>query len=99
MSESKLAMPETKFIPAEGRTVPLEDGTPWPLDDKGRPAPLVPAPSRYVRRRIKDGDLVPAGKAAAPASSEPEPAETAPVEPTETTPKTGSARRREKTES
>lgn len=99
MSESKLAMPETKFIPAAGRTVPLEDGTPWPLDAKGRLVPLAPPPSRYMRRRIKDRDLVPAGKATPPEPSEPEPAETSPVEATETPPRTGSARRRDKTES
>lgn len=99
MSESKLAMPETKFIPAEGRTVPLEDGTPWPLDDKGRPVPLAPPPSRYMRRRIKDRDLVPAKKVTPPEQSEPESAEPSPPEATETTPRTGSARRRDKTES
>lgn len=87
-------MSEKTLVPAEGRTVPLEDGTPWPTDKKGRPVPLAPAPSRYIRRRVKDGDLVePKTDEAEPAQPDPEPASD------ETTKKAGSTRRREKTES
>ncbi|WP_018701401.1 hypothetical protein [Amorphus coralli] len=87
-------MSEKTLVPAEGRTVPLEDGSPWPTDDKGRPIPFAAAPSRYVRRRVKDGDLVaPKTDQAEPAQPDPEPV------PEETTPKAGGARRREKTES
>lgn len=38
--------------PADGRTVPLEDGGAWPAE--GKDVPLT----RYVRRRLADGDLV-----------------------------------------
>ena len=39
--------------PAPGRTVLREDGTLWPADGE-----RASTASRYVRRRIKDGDLV-----------------------------------------
>lgn len=43
----------TKFLkPAEGRTVHLETGEPWPLDGMEAPDTL------FVRRRLTDGDLV-----------------------------------------
>jgi hypothetical protein len=44
----------TILIQAQGRSVPQEDGSPWP--DAGLPDPGT----LYVRRRIKDGDLIPA---------------------------------------
>lgn len=40
------------MIAAEGRTVPQEDGQPWPSEGK------VPEDTHYNRRRIADGDLV-----------------------------------------
>jgi hypothetical protein len=43
--------------PAEGRTVPLEDGRPWPTDNKGVPTWHDIEESRYIRRRLRDGDL------------------------------------------
>ncbi|MTW19092.1 DUF2635 domain-containing protein [Rhodoplanes serenus] len=46
---------ETAYLkPADGRRVPLPDGTPWPAG--GARVEI----DRYVRRRIADGDLVPA---------------------------------------
>lgn len=46
---------ETAYLkPADGRRVPLPDGTPWP------PGGARVEIDRYVRRRIADGDLVPA---------------------------------------
>ena len=50
-------MPEAKLVPAKGRAVPFEDGTDWPLDEKGRPIAAVVDLTRYYRRRIKDADL------------------------------------------
>jgi len=44
------------LIQAEGRTVPQEDGTPWPIDGMEDPETL------YSRRRIADGDLIAAPK-------------------------------------
>lgn len=41
----------TKLYQAEGRTVPQEDGTPWPAEG------LAVEHSRYIRRRLADGDL------------------------------------------
>lgn len=43
--------------PAEGRTVPLEDGRAWPTDGKGALAWHELEPTRYIRRRLNDGDL------------------------------------------
>lgn len=40
------------MIAAEGRTVPQEDGQPWPAEGK------VPEDTFYNRRRVADGDLV-----------------------------------------
>lgn len=37
---------------AEGRTVDQEDGTPWPPEGLAAPDTL------FVRRRLRDGDLV-----------------------------------------
>lgn len=43
----------TQFLkPAEGRTVDQEDGSPWPLDGMDAPNTL------FVRRRLRDGDLI-----------------------------------------
>ncbi|MFC3074690.1 DUF2635 domain-containing protein [Shinella pollutisoli] len=46
--------------PGPGRTVLQEDGTPWPAD--GMEAP----DTAFVRRRIRDEDLVPAAPKPAP---------------------------------
>lgn len=48
---------------AEGRTVPQEDGKPWPEDG------LETGMTAYVRRRLKDGDLVKASKPKKPAEA------------------------------
>lgn len=48
---------------AEGLSVPLPDGGAWPA------AGAWVEPDQYVRRRLKDGDLVPADP---PAETEPE---------------------------
>jgi len=43
----------TRFLKAaEGRTVDQEDGSPWPADGMTAPDTL------FVRRRVRDGDLV-----------------------------------------
>jgi len=51
--------------PAEGRTVPLEDGMPWPTETiklKGKDVETSKAievsMTRYFRRRLRDGDLI-----------------------------------------
>lgn len=51
--------------PAEGRTVPLEDGNAWPTQTKKVKGEDVEVPkaievvmSRYFRRRLRDGDVV-----------------------------------------
>ena len=41
-----------RLMPAPGRTVPQEDGSPWPADG------LPVTSSRYIRRRLADGDLI-----------------------------------------
>ena len=43
--------------PAEGRPVPLEDGRDWPTDARGEPTWHELEPTRYIRRRLTDGDL------------------------------------------
>jgi len=50
-------MTKTKLTPVKGRTVPLEDGTPWPTDKKGNAIDHEVMMSRYYRRRLRDGDL------------------------------------------
>jgi hypothetical protein len=40
------------LAPAEGRKVPQEDGTPWPVEGMEDPE------THYTRRRIADGDLI-----------------------------------------
>lgn len=91
-----------ELIPAEGRTVPFEDGTAWPLDDKGKPVPTALPATRYVRRRLRDSDLIPATPDAAPDTPAPEPDTADEDEPaadaaaTKTPSRSG--RRREKTE-
>lgn len=47
-----------KYIPAEGRSVPLEDGSPWPVDEKGKPIPSAVPDTAFWRRRIADDDIV-----------------------------------------
>lgn len=42
-----------KLKPAPGRWVPLENGDDWP--ENGAVVPLT----LYIRRRLRDGDLVP----------------------------------------
>lgn len=51
--------------PAEGRVVPLEDGSAWPTQNKNVKGEDVEVPkaievvmSRYFRRRLRDGDVV-----------------------------------------
>lgn len=44
------------LIAAEGRSVPQEDGQPWPKEGLEDPGTL------YTRRRFADGDLVVAPK-------------------------------------
>lgn len=56
-----------KLIPAEGRVVPQEDGTPWPSKD-GKPLAHEVPVTRYIRRRLADRDLIKAGASAAPAA-------------------------------
>ena len=65
-------MPEAKLIPATGRTVPLQDGQPWPRNAKGELQPQTLALTAYYRRRVKDADLVVADDAEAAGGAEPE---------------------------
>lgn len=53
------------LLPAEGRTVVLEDGRPWPTqtkkvsgEDVVKPKAFEVEMSRYFRRRLRDGDLI-----------------------------------------
>ncbi len=51
---------KSKLIPAKDRSVPLENGQPWPTRKKGddQVAKLHEVEmSRYYRRRVRDGDL------------------------------------------
>ena len=62
-------MTQQYLKPAPGITIPMADGRPWPAEGA-----LVEV-GRYERRRVADGDLVPATAeatqpAAAPASDE-----------------------------
>jgi len=63
---------------AEGRRVPKEDGSDWP--EAGETVPVT----AYIRRRLRDGDLVPAEPAPTPPAPEPpadpQPADAAPAE-------------------
>ncbi|NKC04287.1 DUF2635 domain-containing protein [Brucella haematophila] len=62
-------MLEKKLKLAPGRNVPMEDGRDWPKDGA-----MVPV-THYIRRRLKDGDLIEIGAkavASAPAVTEPE---------------------------
>lgn len=64
-------MVEKRLMLAEGRSVPMEDGSAWPAE--GAPVEVT----LYIRRRIRDGDLVDAPEsiaadAPAIASDEPE---------------------------
>lgn len=64
--------------PAEGLTLPLPDGKPWPAGGAWAER------DEYVRRRLADGDLVLAEPPAEPESAEvpaePEPVADAPAE-------------------
>lgn len=50
--------------PAEGLSLPLPDGRPWPADGD-----FVDTADAYVRRRLADGDIVEAAPPAAPADT------------------------------
>lgn len=52
------------LIPAQGRLVFREDGTEWPAEGE-----RASTASKYVRRRIKDGDLVEAQPPRQPAKA------------------------------
>jgi hypothetical protein len=75
----------TRFLkPAPGRHVDQLDGTPWPADGMDAESTL------FVRRRLKDGDLIEVDRPVAsvtPAEVTPTPATPA-VEPVTTTAKT-----------
>ncbi|TVR05963.1 MAG: DUF2635 domain-containing protein [Salinarimonadaceae bacterium] len=47
------AKPHPYLVPAPGRLVFREDGTEWPPEGE-----RASTASKYIRRRIKDGDLV-----------------------------------------
>ncbi|MCD2176444.1 DUF2635 domain-containing protein [Rhizobium sp. C1] len=65
-------MAETKFLKqGEGRTVRQENGQPWPAEG------MEAEDTLYIRRRIRDEDLVPADRPTEPAPSIEEPAEIA----------------------
>lgn len=49
---------------AEGRDVPMEDGRPWPAEGAEVEETL------YIRRRLRDGDLVEAADEAASESEQ-----------------------------
>lgn len=59
---------ETKIYakPAEGRDVPLSDGTAWPAEGD-----WIDLQDRYYRRRLDDGDIVKTKPPAEPKSPEP----------------------------
>jgi len=58
-------MTTMKLIPAKGRIVPQENGMPWPVIN-GKPAVMELQLTRYLRRRLADGDLVNADSAPRP---------------------------------
>lgn len=60
-----------RLYEAEGRTVPQEDGRPWP------PEGMVPASTNYIRRRLRDGDLTADRRAAKKPPTPASPAEPA----------------------
>ncbi len=65
-------MAKTHFLKqGEGRTVAQENGQPWPAEG------MEVEETLYIRRRIRDEDLVPAERPAPPAEPIEEPAETA----------------------
>lgn len=54
-----------KLRAVKGRDVPLEDGSPWPTETKGKgeaahevPTEITVRNTLYWRRRIKDGDVI-----------------------------------------
>lgn len=59
-------MSDQTYRPGKDRTVPLEDGRPWPTGEDGAVQAITLPDTRYWRRRIEDGDVVPV-KADAPA--------------------------------
>ncbi len=70
-----------KFLKAaDGRTVDQEDGSPWPIEGMDAPDTL------FIRRRLRDGDLI---EAEPPAAAEPipEPPQPEPEAAPETRPK------------
>ncbi len=67
-------MAKTHFLKqGEGRTVRQPDGQPWPADG------MAVEETLFIRRRMNDGDLVPADPTSAQEAPSPidEPAETA----------------------
>lgn len=58
-------MVEKRLMLAEGRSVPMEDGSAWPAEGATVEVTL------YIRRRLRDGDLVEAS-AAVVTADEPE---------------------------
>lgn len=80
-------MREMRLKPAPDRWVPQPDGRPWPAEG------MLVAVDHYVRRRMRDGDLVVAEDEQPPAPAAPEtPAAPPPAEPE--TPETGRKGRR-----
>lgn len=59
-------MTDRKFLrPTDGLALPLPDGRPWPTDGEWVDV------DQYVRRRLADGDLVPAKPPTDEPSAEP----------------------------
>lgn len=67
MSDVLKSDPVIYVAPAEGLTLPLPDGKPWPAGGAWAER------DEYVRRRLADGDLVLAEPPAEPAPTEPVP--------------------------
>lgn len=81
----------TKYLkPAPGRAVYQMDGKPWPAEG------MDAENSLFVRRRLKDGDLIEAERPVAETAAEAEATETTETPETETT-ETGSKPKRSKT--
>lgn len=77
-------MTKVYLAPAEGLSIPLPDGRPWPAGGDWV------VHDTYIRRRLSDGDLV---EATPPASAEPVPAAEQPGE-SSTDPSTSTPSRR-----
>jgi hypothetical protein len=71
LSEPVLPAPPIRLIEAEGRTVPQLDGQPWPQGGIN-PAEIDAGGfefARYIRNRLRDGDLIEVPQPEAPQSS------------------------------